>query len=202
MWSLNHPPPSAAPVLQEKFKFHPLMEKDWKKSFASHMRNDPPPLISDPSISDLNRVITFLNADLHSASLETAHAPPQTANPNPWFTSKVKEVILVYRYARIVLRRCRKARKPCDFVFRVMVRKRNRLHRIIAKAKRDWAFHFTSNVEPNKVWSLNNWYKGIRKYKIPLFRIPTVPKLYPIRKKLTFLDLPFFGSPHHPNRCI
>ena len=88
-------------------------------------------------------------------------------------------------------------RKPCDFVFRVMVRKRNRLRRIIAKAKRDWAFHFASNVEPNKVWSLNNWYKGIRKYKIPPISHPDGSKAISNQEKANL-----FGSSCHPHRGI
>ena len=71
-WSFNHPHNSDPPVLPDKFKFHPDVEKDWKRSFVSLMRTNPPPLPPDPSIADLDRIIFFLNEGLHAASIETA----------------------------------------------------------------------------------------------------------------------------------
>ena len=71
-WSFNRPFSADPPANPDKFKFHPDVEKEWKRSFASLMRSNPPPLLPDPSISDLNKVISFLNEGLHAASVETA----------------------------------------------------------------------------------------------------------------------------------
>ena len=71
------------------------------------------------------------------------------------------------------------------------------MRRIIAKAKRDWAYHFASNVESNKVWSLNNWYKGIRRYEMPPISYPDGSKAVSNQEKANLFRTSFFSDPPH-----
>ena len=72
---------------------------------------------------------------------------------------------------------------------------RNKFCQTLAKAKRDWAYHFASNVETNKVWSLNSWYRGIQRYEIPLISKPNGEKATSNTEKLIFFREAFFPEP-------
>lgn len=66
---------------------------------------------------------------------------------------------------------------------------------MIAKAKCDWAMHFVNTVEPNKVWSLNLWYKGIRRHTVPPIIQPNRSWAITLDEKALVFTEAFFPPP-------
>ena len=138
-------PPDESPP---KFNFkegEDSIQGDWIEALESALSKKPTPFSFDPSPNQLYVIINHFHQSLHNASMATALAKPAHPTPSPWWTTEVT----------VTLRSLRKAkkhfRKYCNqttdlqirlVAFQDVVWSCNKLRRIIAKAKRDWAYHF------------------------------------------------------------
>jgi len=78
-----------------------------------------------------------------------------------------------------------------------LLRKRRKMRNTISKAKRDWAMDFTQNIDPSKIWSLTNWYKGVRRYNTPAISRPDGSFAIQDEEKARIFHAAFFPTPPH-----
>ena len=159
-----NPPDESAP----KFNFkegEDSIRGDWIEALETALSKKPTPFSFNPSLDQLHVIINHFHQSLHDASVATALAKPAHPSPSPWWTTEVTIALRSLRKAKKLFRKHRNRTTDIQIrlaAFQGVIRSRNKLRCVIAKAKRDWAYHFVSQVEANKIWSLNAWYKGIR----------------------------------------
>ena len=159
-----------------RFKFDARKAIDW----ISHLKQSlsdvfTPPLLESTSVApaSLEWVIERLHTALETASVETLSRGSTTLRPNPWFTKEVAAAIRNARAARRLAHLATHRNYLCTQDTKTLYRStRRRLQRTVTKAKRDWALHFAGGIKTFKVWSLNSWYRGIRRYTIPHLQTP------------------------------
>jgi len=144
---MNHYPNQTKDAL--RFRFHPDKANHWIEVFIAESAKilDMPDM---PTSKQLTNIIDTLHRSFHEASMMTARAPNPTGSPNPWFTKEVRVAIKRMRKSKAKFRAKKGDRTDA---YCIMVSTRQKLRRTITKAKRDWAYHFASTVETNKVWS-------------------------------------------------
>ena len=172
-WRFGNPNVPTEPP--PKFNFKEELAGGWITAFKEYRENNPITLPSSPTTPDLLSVTDYLHTALHETSLLTVKAKPPHPQPSPWFVKEVIEALKAHRRCRKRFRRYRNNSTSITdqlSTFRQLVKSCNKLRRTIAKAKRDWAYDFASKVKPNKIWSLNSWYKGLRRYAIPPITSP------------------------------
>ena len=120
----------------------------------------------------------------------------------PWFTKEVKQALRAVRRARKLHLKATSAHRalrgnvPARFdTLRLLDRARGKLRRIIKKAKKDWAYDFASKMETKRIWSLNSWHKGIRKYRTPPLQGPDGTTAISSEEKATLFRASFFPPP-------
>jgi hypothetical protein len=79
---------------------------------------------------------------------------------------------------------------------------RNKLRRTIQKAKRDWAYEFTSNIDPADIWKLNSWYRGNRRYTMPTLKDPKGKTAISTTEKTNLFMESFFPPPPILNKPL
>jgi ribonuclease HI len=157
-------------------------------------------LLSSEAISEpqLDHTIGALHDAMIEASIKHMRAPKFKPGASPWFTIEVQAALNLSRAAYRALRKARTgspiAVEESELRFRTARRK---LKRIVTKAKRDWALHFSGNIKTSEIWSLNSWYKGIRKYTIPHLETPDGSKAVSPQDKCTLFHSAFFPPPPH-----
>lgn len=148
--------------------------------------------------SQLDHIISTLHDAMVEASVKMMQAPKFKPSSSPWFTVEVQNALNTTRAAYRAIRIARSGSpisiREADFYFRVACQK---LKRTVAKAKHDWALHLSGSIKTSEIWSLNSWYKGVRKYTIPHLENPDGSKAVSPQDKCSLFHSSFFPPPPH-----
>ena len=192
------PFPSHTPSNPPKFIFHPDKRKPWCETFITVLNTNSPQRTEICSPEQLSRLIEHFNSALIAASLQHCAFTPLSPGASPWFT---KEVVLALRKVRRARAHLRKVNRttptgtPLTNALTTLRACHNKLRQTISKAKRDWALNLAQEVEPSKIWTLTNWYKGLRCYAMPALTRPNHTSAISDEDKAELLRDTFFPPP-------
>ena len=182
-----------------RFKFEVMKASDWIKHLEHSLNHIFTPLLLNSTNvcpDELDQTIGLFHDALEAASTEILRQDPKKLRPNPWFTREVAEAIKNTRAAHRLVRLSKRREHICEQDAETHYRStRRKLRRVVAKAKRDWALHFAGGIKTSKVWSLNSWYRGIRRYTIPHLSTPDGTRLIEPEHKCQLFHATFFVPP-------
>ena len=188
----SQPPPVPSVT---RFSFKDDHSLKWNNTLDEIMRNAPacPPVCDPPTLLNL---ISFFNSALETALLRHCKSSPPKSSPSPWFTPSVSHALVKVRCAKRCVRRARRTGGiPFLNASGMLKLARAQLRRIIRKAKWDWATQVAQEIEPTKIWSLTNWFKGIRRYGSPSITHPDGTLVTSPAEKADLFLTSFFPPP-------
>jgi hypothetical protein len=182
----------------QKFVFKKENKTDWvsllshKLNFTNTRRHE----ICTPE--RLDHLINTLTKAMTETSTEICLSKKPPPQSHLWFTKEVKIALTNVRRAKNRLRSVRRRKIKGIPLFNSMAAvraNRNKLRRTIQKAKRDWAYEFTSNIDPANIWKLNSWYRGNCRYTMPTLKDPKGKTVISTTEKTDLFMVSFFPPP-------
>ena len=119
-----------------------------------------------------------------------------SAKANPWWTDELKTALQRIRKLRLELKQERAHHgQHSEETLSKYHKANNFFKRLVKEAKKKWAMEFASTVEPDKVWKLTNWFKGVRRHTSPPIKKPSGEMATTTEDKCLLFRDTFFPPP-------